>query len=32
MEGLPDYFIIMDDDTYFNMEEFERSFEGVNSS
>lgn len=32
MEGLPDYFIIMDDDTYYDMEEFERNFGGMNSS
>ena len=31
-EGLPDYFIILDDDTYYNMEEFEKNFEGRNSS
>jgi hypothetical protein len=31
-EGLPDYFILLDDDTYYDMEEFERNFGGTNSS
>ena len=31
-QPLPDYFIIMDDDTYYNMELFQRNFEKLNSS
>lgn len=31
-EGLPDYFLIFDDDTYYNMELFRRSFESADPS
>jgi len=31
-EGLPDYFLIFDDDTYYNMELFRRSFESTDPS
>ncbi len=31
-EGLPDYFIMLDDDTYYDMEEFEKNFGERNSS
>lgn len=31
-EALPDYFIILDDDSYFNMDAFQRNHEDLNSS